>query len=46
MLFLQIPESSLQGYEMHKTLVLAKYQVLQGWASSFNAIGQFGTSQQ
>jgi hypothetical protein len=36
MLFLQIPEGSLQGYEMHETLVLAKYQVLQGRAFSFN----------
>jgi hypothetical protein len=36
MLFLQIPEGSLQGYEAHETLVLAKYQVLQGRAFSFN----------
>jgi hypothetical protein len=36
MLFLQIPEGSLQGYETHETLVLEKYQVLQGLAFSFN----------
>ncbi len=36
MLFLKIPEDSLQGYETHETLVLEKYQILQGRAFSVN----------